>query len=154
MIAGLRTFSRLPRPKQRLVGSAYVLLLITEALLSLPLVSIPTVQRVSQGLSRLMLSVPKSTADPEEIAWAINVLSPYLPASVTCLRRAIVAHAMLHRHGYPAELRIGVMKSDATLAAHAWVEYEGRIVIGNLDDLSQYMPLPTDETGLRRRPLA
>jgi hypothetical protein len=48
-------------------------------------------------------------------------------------------------------VRIGVRKAGSEFRAHAWVEHEGRVLLGDLDDLSQYTPLPTDETGLRRR---
>ena len=46
-------------------------------------------------------------------------------------------------HGHRAELRLGVIKSDAGyLLAHAWVESEGQIVVGDVRGLSRYKPLP------------
>ena len=47
-----------------------------------------------------------------------------------------------------AEVRIGVMRSGAReIAAHAWVESNGHIVIGDLPGLSGYAPLPPLPTG-------
>jgi hypothetical protein len=54
-----------------------------------------------------------------------------------------VADALLARSGHPAELRIGVVKTAAGgLQGHAWVESNGRVVVGNLPDLSSYTPFP------------
>jgi hypothetical protein len=50
---------------------------------------------------------------------------------------------LLRQHGYASRLRIGVHKSAAgTLQAHAWVECQGRVVIGDDAELSHYTPLP------------
>ena len=47
---------------------------------------------------------------------------------MTCLPRALALQRMLARRGIVAALRIGVRKEAATLAAHAWVEVDGRAV--------------------------
>ena len=52
--------------------------------------------------------------------------------------------SLLSWHGVPSNLRIGVLKkSESELEAHAWVETEGRVLIGDLDDLSGYVQLPS-----------
>jgi hypothetical protein len=49
---------------------------------------------------------------------------------------------LLGRFGLPACLRIGVAKTKAgNLQAHAWVESEGKIVIGRITNLSHYTML-------------
>jgi hypothetical protein len=59
----------------------------------------------------------------------------------SCLTLALAAEVLLRRHGYDACLRIGVSKSDAgALKAHAWVESEGRIVIGG-EEVDQFTTL-------------
>jgi hypothetical protein len=50
------------------------------------------------------------------------------------------ADAMLGRMGYASELCIGVRISKP-LDSHAWVEYEGGIVIGRLENLAEYAVL-------------
>jgi len=50
---------------------------------------------------------------------------------------------MLAQAGHPADLRIGVAKTPfGRLSAHAWVESDGHIVVGELRELSAYEPLP------------
>jgi len=63
----------------------------------------------------------------------------------TCLPQALAAEALLKRGGLPADLRIGVMKgASGKLLAHAWVESDGRIVVGDLPGgVDVYTRLPT-----------
>ncbi len=69
-----------------------------------------------------------------------------MPGGAKCLARALTTQVLLNRQGYLPDLRIGVAKATAgQLEAHAWVEYQGRIVIGQLNDLSRYLPLPSFE---------
>ena len=63
---------------------------------------------------------------------------------ITCLVGALAGQYFLVRNGYKSTLHIGVKKeSDKILAAHAWVTMESRIVIGMIDDLDSYVPMPT-----------
>jgi transglutaminase superfamily protein len=86
-----------------------------------------------------------ATAPPptERIAWAIGLAQRVIPEA-TCLPQALVAEALLVRAGHPAELRIGVIKTDRDrLTAHAWVESGGRTVVGQLHEGEPtYTPLP------------
>jgi hypothetical protein len=51
---------------------------------------------------------------------------------------------LLNWYGYASELRIGVAKGEqGELEAHAWVEYQGKVIIGGLSTLSRYVPLPS-----------
>ncbi len=73
----------------------------------------------------------ESRVSREQIGWAVNVVSARVLGDGTCLTQALTARQLLQVNGYPAELRIGVAKqADGKLAAHAWVESEGEIVIG------------------------
>jgi hypothetical protein len=48
---------------------------------------------------------------------------------------------MLRRYGFDSELKIGVTKSSGSgLAAHAWLESAGRVVIGDFE-LDRYVVL-------------
>jgi Transglutaminase-like superfamily len=79
----------------------------------------------------------------ERIAWALARARRVVPRA-TCLPQALAAEALLTRAGHPADLRIGVIKTDdGRLMAHAWVESSGSVVVGQLDEgLAQYTPLP------------
>jgi len=76
-----------------------------------------------------------------QIAWAIGAGSRYVPGA-TCLTQALAGLRMLRQAGYDATLRIGVARANqATIDAHAWVEYEGEAVIGASEQLNSYTPL-------------
>jgi hypothetical protein len=71
----------------------------------------------------------------------VETASRRTPGLKTCLAQALAAQVLLTRRGYPALLRIGVAKGERQqLQAHAWVESEGKIVIGG-SELERYTPL-------------
>ncbi len=77
----------------------------------------------------------------DRIVWAVEVGSRYIPRT-TCLNKALTAQILLAKYGYQSSLHIGVAKNgDKKLDAHAWVESQGDILIGNLKDLSKFAPL-------------
>lgn len=72
----------------------------------------------------------------------INVSCRYSPGQAKCLARALTFKVLITWYGYTGDLYIGVAKpNQGGLDAHAWVEYQGRVVIGQLPDLSRYWPL-------------
>ena len=78
---------------------------------------------------------------PARIAWAVAAASPLVPGGSNCLLRAIAAGLMLRQYGYDAALIIGVAKPpDGGLAAHAWLESAGEVVIGGFE-LERYVTL-------------
>jgi hypothetical protein len=83
-----------------------------------------------------------------DIVWAIDALSPYVGA--TCLPRALAAQTLLLQAGYETTLRIGVAKTaGGKLEGHAWLERDGEIIIGELDDLARFTLLPALEDAWR-----
>lgn len=71
---------------------------------------------------------------PEEkikaVIWAVRVVSAHVPLGFTCLVQALSARWLL-RNQPDIQLKIGVQKSAVEgFAAHAWVEYKGKIIIG------------------------
>lgn len=93
---------------------------------------------------------PQSGAAPaaepmavKRICWAVRLTSRYIP-SASCLTQALAAKVLLRRRGHAAKLRIGVAKGVvANFEAHAWVEVDGRVVIGGSDSrLKRYTGLP------------
>lgn len=84
------------------------------------------------------------TVTRDQVRWAMAHAQRVVPKA-TCLPQAMAAEALLTRGGLPADLRIGV-KKEATgkLLAHAWVESDGRIVVGDLPGgVDVYTRLPT-----------
>ncbi|MBA3974975.1 MAG: hypothetical protein C0504_12260 [Candidatus Solibacter sp.] len=68
----------------------------------------------------------------EQIAWAAMAGAGRVPGA-KCLVVALVGEAMLRASGYEAELCIGVSTTEG-FKAHAWVELDGRAVIGAAAD--------------------
>ena len=134
----LEQFLRLP-PADRALFVRSVLILGT-ARVALWLLPLKSARRL---LARMARPISASPPSPERIAWAISRAERVVPRA-TCLPQALAAESLLYWADHPSVLRIGVVKTDeGRLVAHAWVECEGRIVVGELrDDLSSYTPLP------------
>ncbi len=90
------------------------------------------------------------TEDVERIAWTVKKVCKYIPLDATCLTQAMTGEYMLGRRGRESNLRIGVAKSDEQkLDAHAWLEVDGNVVIGNNQDLTRYAMLPDLDVALK-----
>jgi hypothetical protein len=63
------------------------------------------------------------------VAWAVAVASRFVPKA-TCLVQALAGQALLARRGHAARLHIGVSKPEGRFEAHAWLEDEGRPILG------------------------
>ena len=75
------------------------------------------------------------------IVWAVNKSSQYMPG-VKCLARALTTEVLMYQYGHQPQLRIGVAKRSGKIEAHAWVESQGQVLIGQLQDLWQFKVLP------------
>ncbi len=86
---------------------------------------------------------PNSDEDKlKQIIWAIESASYHIPLNFTCFPRALTAQLMMKRSGYPVDLRLGIIRMpDKKMEAHAWIEYQDKVLIGDLPNLSQYTPL-------------
>ncbi len=85
----------------------------------------------------------QEAAELNSVIWAVNLASRYQLGGVKCLARALTTQVLLSRRGYPAELRIGVVKKENNqLLAHAWVESNGEIVMGAIRNLAEFKPFP------------
>jgi hypothetical protein len=62
------------------------------------------------------------------LVWATEAAARHHLYSMRCLPKALCLRWLLGRHGIESELRIGVARQDGGLAAHAWVERQGRPV--------------------------
>ncbi len=82
-------------------------------------------------------------ADPRRIAWAVERSARVVPRA-TCLSQALAADAMLRRAGRMPTLRIGVAKDAGTLEAHAWLELDGEVLVGDHGDERYTLLEPRD----------
>jgi hypothetical protein len=110
--------------------------------LGLWLLPFPTVRRFIRKHAQAK-RVQADRATIRRVVWALNVISLYLPIFKNCLNRALAAQLLLGRRGQPADLRIGVARFEGgEFKAHAWVESEGRVVLGGGGEFSTFTPLP------------
>jgi len=146
-------FLRLPAADRRLLVTAG----LTQAAIRLGLAVLPY-RKLNQLVDRLARVRPRrhldSSVSTERIAWAVMQTSRSVPGA-TCLTQALSAQVLLERRGHPARVRVGIGRTEgARLLAHAWVESEGRIVLGGTD-VTRYTPLsaldPSPTEGERAR---
>lgn len=139
----LRKFLALSQRDRHLLVSAVFLLGAIR--LGLWLLPFQTLNRLLQKITQLNTEVQKVNSDTVDIAWAVSVASRYIPGAL-CLAQALATQVLLGRRGYQTDLRIGVARGKkGQLRAHAWVESQGKIVIGGLGNCL-YTPVPIQET--------
>ncbi len=124
-------------------------LLLAGIRLGLILLPFQRLARVLEHLGRPPRSPPEQDRESiDRIVGAVTVMSHYVPG-VKCLERALAAKVLLSARGHPVDLRIGVERGPEQLEAHAWLEDDGRVVIGNVEDLGRYTRLPVLDLGSR-----
>src|SRR5271155_3249781 len=136
MTRRLAQFVRLSFSDQRLLMRA--VLAVVGAKLAIRSLRLPAaraaVKRLERPgwLERLGWTVTAARAD--RIVWAVETAGGAIPGMRNCLVQAVAAEAMLIRAGHPCELRIGAAKNGPReLIAHAWLESEGRVLIGDFE---------------------
>jgi hypothetical protein len=93
--------------------------------------------------ARSPLAAAADSAPVERTIWAVETAGNYLLPEKPCLTKALVGQMFLNRMGYETTLRIGVKReADQPLQAHAWLEHDQQIVIGNLRDIASFEPFP------------
>jgi hypothetical protein len=75
----------------------------------------------------------------ERIVWAVRTATRWTPGA-TCLVSGLALQRMLSRHGHRSELHIGVSRTGGVFTAHAWVERDGRVLVGE-GELDTYVRL-------------
>ena len=83
---------------------------------------------------------PAGKKSLDDIIWAINVLGNKVPGA-TCLSNAITAKTMLGRQGFEAVIHIGIKKNSGKVIGHAWVEFNGEIILGGKNSPSSFIPI-------------
>ena len=126
------------RDARLLAAAAPTTTLVRLALWTLPFRTVRTA--VARMAAPAKITVNRPPLD--RIIWSIHVASRFVPHA-TCLTQSLTAQILLARHGYPAELRLGVARDAGQFEAHAWVESNGRVVIGQAD-LHRYTPMVAD----------
>ena len=133
----LNKFLRLSFSEKILLARIWLLLAIIRSGLSL--LPFPTLRKVLTAISPLIARGGEAWS-ADRLVWAVGAASRYVPRA-TCLAQALAIQLVLKQSGRQASLHIGVNGVEGDhLDAHAWVESQGRILIGG-SDLSRYTHL-------------
>lgn len=90
-----------------------------------------------------MASYIPGSPSPERVTWAVDAADRTVPGERTCLVRSLTAETILCLYEYKPVHRIGVDRSnDGEVKAHSWIEYDDEVLIGELENLSDFQPLP------------
>ena len=87
---------------------------------------------ILRGVRRLAILPERSVArrpSAAQIVWSIEAASRRIPRA-SCLTQAIATQILFRRHGYGSRLCLGVAPDAGSFRAHAWIERNGKIVIG------------------------
>jgi hypothetical protein len=142
-----------PDDRRLVVSAAVLVVLIRAGLWVLPF---PTLRRLlgeGRGVAPPRREPsPQISNVPDRIGWAVRAVAGSRPG-MTCLVNALAAETLLRRHGYPCEFRIGVTSQarSGVIKAHAWIEYDGRVIVGEIDDLAAYAVLTASGDPSARR---
>lgn len=143
----LREFVGLPPRARQLVMKAVALVAVIRV--ALWLLPFPTARRVIAPLGRRSPRAARPLT-PELIdgrAFIVSFASRFVPQA-SCLTQALALQILLSRTGNPSSIRIGVAREGRkALEAHAWLECDGRVVIGG-GQVGRYAPLLSLETNL------
>ncbi|MEA3063964.1 MAG: hypothetical protein QOJ27_392, partial [Sphingomonadales bacterium] len=110
-------------------------LLLAEALAALALASLAIAllpfRRVAAAASARGRREPR--VDPEtvrRVRGAVQGWARRVPWKAVCFQRGLALHWMLRRRGIRSVLLYGARRKGDGLAAHVWVDVEGKTVIG------------------------
>lgn len=111
------------------------------------LVSLLPKKRPSEGKARG--SVLDSA---ERIAYLVEVASRHHFLKPSCLENGLILSGLLNNRGFESNLKIGTYKTNGKFEAHAWVEHQGRVILGG--PVERYAPLLSAEAVGSQRQLA
>jgi len=109
--------------------------------------SLFSLRDVVKGLQQVAKRFPSrhavSDAYRHEVTWSASRVGARMLPKRPCLTQALVAQFFLWRRGDTStSMHIGVNKdSDGGLLAHAWLECDGRVIIGGTGSPEQYKRL-------------
>jgi hypothetical protein len=144
----VRVFLGLPAGERRLLVVATPIVSVIRLLLWI----LPSAI-IIRGVRSIATVGSRATTRPEVappllITRAVERVSRRVPGA-TCLTQALAAQILLYHHGHASSLCLGVARgASGDFRAHAWLEAEGRILIGDrgvhgltrLPDLSRTTP--------------
>lgn len=138
-MAAFRKFAAASRSaKQTILAAAIAVVLVRAGLWVLPF---PALLKVLEYLGKPGRIGVHRASSASEVADAVTAIARRVPVA-TCLTRALSLNMLLLRRGEPNDIKIGIARDGAkALKSHAWVEQDGRVLIGDNGDLGLYTTL-------------
>ena len=148
----LRKLLALTRHERRLLLRAALLLAVVR--LALGRLPFTTLSRLVVGRQPTGPAAPSDAWLAEDVIWAVTAISRRAPGWTTCLTQALTVQAMLARRGLASRLHVGVVRgAQGQLEGHAWVERDGRILIGgSAPEVRRFVPLVAFDVEAVRQP--
>ena len=113
--------------------------LLCEAVICLAVARLSVVLVPARLLTAWLVNCPRTAGNSagqvllREIRFAVITAARNVPWNAVCLPQAIAGKLMLARRGHASTLHLGVGRTPAGgLLAHAWLEADGQIVVGEL----------------------
>ena len=141
----LRTLRRVPA---RMFAVAAVTFALTVTVrLALWLIPFRVIRRLVEAAPAVSFLQGKLTS--RQIAWLVHVASRNV-FRATCLTQALTAQLLLNGAGLENQLHIGVAvgagaKLCKVFESHAWVECEGRVLVGGAEQSARFSKILTLE---------
>ena len=142
MMESLNRYRALTADDRWLIVEAAMLLAV--ARLGIVGMRFSVLRRALDRAGRIHRRRPRGTPESSvaRLGWAVAAVARRAPFRTTCLVESLAADAMLRRRGYASEIRFGVRPpSRGAITAHAWVEHEGAVVFGAVNELAEYSVL-------------
>jgi hypothetical protein len=142
MLRRLRKFLRLPVKERRLLARVLLLLSITRA--GLVVVGYGRMRKLFSRFLNPHYQRPNPPfGNVDQVVDAVKIGARFVLGDKPCLNQAMVTQFLLGRRSILTVIRIGVVRNErGQLEAHAWVEHEGRILIGETSKLGLYSQFP------------
>ena len=89
---------------------------------------------------RSLNSTPEDTQlkEAQQLARMVSIASSNGAYHACCLKKSLLTWWLLARRGIKTELRIGVNNNPGDFKAHAWVEYQGKVLHDPTDIGAQF----------------
>ncbi|KAA9397180.1 lasso peptide biosynthesis B2 protein [Haloarcula sp. CBA1130] len=142
MRARLREFRALSRAQKLLLCEAVVLMATSKVLLAVA--GLEDAERYVGTISQA-LPCHRQSGSPESVRWAVLTAGSRLPGTYDCLDRALAGSTLLVANDLPHCLRFGVDTQSDTFEAHAWIESNGDVLIGDVADFERFRTLTERE---------
>jgi len=135
------------RGKKLFLQTYITMTLVRLGLLVLPFSQLNNLVGKSKRLKFLVLAPQEVNSG--RIVQAVYRSSRHQPGSPMCLARALTTAILMNIYDFPYEVNIGVAKGEnGKIEAHAWVMSQNTVIVGNLSDLSRYVPMSAKGEGL------